>query len=275
MAEYIFSRNVKGFDKVTIVTGGTSGIGEGIAHVFTRVGAHVVICEPDATRGEAVARQISTDENGDCRFIRCDVRNPDEVKHLVEETVRIHGRLDCMINNAGWHPPHYPIDDFSVEDFKELLQLNLVGVFAGSKFSLPYLRQTKGALISTSSLVGHIGQEWAATYVATKGAVTALAKALAVDEARHGVRVFAVAPGAIDTPLVQSFIRAKPDPQASIDALNAYQWTGRMGTPEEVGEVCLFLASDSSSFLNGLEIPVSGGAELAYGAKYTPQGSAL
>jgi len=275
MAEIKFSKMIRGFDKVTIITGGTRGIGEGCARVFTRTGAPVVICEPDPEAGLAAARTISDEEKGDCRFIRCDVRNPEEIKGLIEKTVEMHGRLDCMINNAGWHPPHYPIDNFSVEDLKDLIQLNLVSVFAGCKYALPYLRQTHGCIINTSSLVGHIGQEWAATYVTTKGGVTALSKTLAVDEARNGVRVFAIAPGAIDTPLVQSFIQAAPDPQASLEAVESYQWTGRMGSPEEVGEVCLFLASDGASFLNGLEVIVSGGAELAYGYKLTKAGSAL
>ncbi|OGO33120.1 MAG: hypothetical protein A2Z16_16050 [Chloroflexi bacterium RBG_16_54_18] len=266
---------IHGFEKVTIVTGGTRGIGEGCARVFARAGAPVVICEPDQEIGRAVAKTISEEEKGDCRFVRCDVRNPDEIKNLIEETVKMFGRLDCLINNAGWHPPHYPIDKFSIEDLKDLLQLNLVSVFAGCKYALPYLRQTRGSIINISSLVGRIGQEWAATYVTTKGGVTALTKALAVDEARHGVRVFAVEPGAIDTPLLRSFIQAAKDPQASMDAVESYQWTGRIGTIEEVGEVCLFLASDSASFLNGNEVIVSSGAELAYGIKFTKQGSAL
>ncbi|HJW91587.1 MAG TPA: SDR family oxidoreductase [Anaerolineales bacterium] len=275
MTEKKFSKMIHGFEKVTIVTGGTRGIGEGCARVFARAGAPVVICEPDQEIGRAVAKTISEEEKGDCRFVRCDVRNPDEIKNLIEETVKMFGRLDCLINNAGWHPPHYPIDKFSIEDLKDLLQLNLVSVFAGCKYALPYLRQTRGSIINISSLVGRIGQEWAATYVTTKGGVTALTKALAVDEARHGVRVFAVEPGAIDTPLLRSFIQAAKDPQASMDAVESYQWTGRIGTIEEVGEVCLFLASDSASFLNGNEVIVSSGAELAYGIKFTKQGSAL
>ena len=275
MAEIKFSKMIRGFDKVTIITGGTRGIGEGCARVFTRAGAPVVICEPDQAAGLAAARTISEEEKGNCRFIRCDVRNPEEIKDLIEKTVEMYGRLDCMINNAGWHPQHYTIDNFSIQDLNDLLQLNLVSVFAGCKYALPYLRQTSGSIINTSSLVGQIGQEWAATYVTTKGGITALTKALAVDEARNGVRIFAIAPGAIDTPLLRSFIQAAPNPQASLDAVESYQWTGRIGTAEEVGEVCLFLASDSASFLNGIEVIVSGGAELAYGNKLTKQGSAL
>lgn len=275
MTDLKFSKMITGFDKVTIVTGGSMGIGEGCARTFVRAGAPVVICEPDQERGQAAAQRIAEEEGGVCKFIRCDVRDPDEIKNLVDETVKQFGRLDCLINNAGSHPPHYPIDGFSVQDFKDLLQLNLVSVFAGCKFAMPYLRQTHGAIINISSLVGSIGQEWAVTYVATKGGVTALTKALAVDEARNGVRIFAIAPGAVDTPLLRSFIQAAPDPQASQDAVNSYQWNGRVADTSEIGEVCLFLASDSASYLNGIEVIVSSGAELAYGFKLTKQGSAL
>ncbi|MDE3088916.1 MAG: SDR family oxidoreductase [Chloroflexota bacterium] len=249
------------------------GIGEGCARVFARAGAPVVVGARDAVRGEAVAKRISEEERGDCRFIPCDVTQPEQIKELIEETVRHFGRLDCLINNAGWHPPHYPIDDFSVEDFKNLLQLNLVSYFAACKYALPHLRKTKGSIINMSSLVGAMGQEWAATYVSTKGGITALSKALAVDEARNGVRVNAVLPGVIETPLLRSFIDSKPNPQAVQDALDSWQWTGRYGTMEEVGEACLFLASDGASFITGIELIISGGAELAYGAKLPKTGA--
>ncbi len=265
---------VKGFNKVVLVTGGTMGIGEGCARVFVRAGAPVAICARDAARGEAVARQISTEEGGDCRFIQCDVTQPEQIGALIEETVRQFGRLDCLINNAGWHPSHHPIDDFSVEDFKSVLQLNLVSYFAACKYALPHLRKTHGSIINMSSLVGTMGQEWATTYVSTKGGITALSKALAVDEARNGVRVNAVLPGVIETPLLRSFIDSKPNPQAVQEALDSWQWTGRYGTMEEVGEACLFLASDGASFITGVELIISGGAELAYGVKM-PKGDAV
>ncbi len=268
-----FSEVLRGFGKVTIVTGGTSGIGEACARAFARAGAPVVICEPDAARGEARAAQIAREEAGDCRFVPCDIRQPEQVRHLVEETVRLFGRLDCLVNNAGWHPPHYPIDDFSIEDFQSLLQLNLMGCYAGCKYALPYLRQTRGSIINISSLVGAVGQEHAVTYVATKGAITALTKALAVDESRHGVRVNAVSPGIIMTPLLQSFIDANSNPAQLQATLDASQWTGRIGTAAEVAEACLFLASDGASFITGVELPLTGGAELAYGVKLPKDGA--
>ncbi len=270
-----FSQSIKDFKKVTLVTGGTSGIGEGCARAFVRAGAPVVVCEPDQARGEAVAQHIAREECGDCRFVRCDVTQPEQVRHLVEATVEQFGRLDCLVNNAGWHPPHYAIDDFSVEDFQALLQLNLVSTFAGCKFALPYLRQTRGSIINISSLVADMGQEWAVTYVASKGGISALTKALAVDEARHGVRVNALAPGVIMTPLLRSFIDSKPNGPEVEEVLGSWQWTGRIGTAAEVAEAALFLASDGASFITGVILPITGGAELAYGTKSTKDGTKL
>ena len=262
------------FDKVTIITGGSRGIGEGCARVFVGAGAPVVICARGKEAGEALAAELTEHGPGQCHFEPCDVSQPDQIKHLVDITVERHGRLDCLINNAGWHPDHHAIDDFSIEDFEDLLRLNLVSYFAASKYALPHLRKTHGNIINISSLVGSMGQEWATTYVTTKGAITALTKALAVDEARHGVRVNSVAPGVIATPLHRSFIESKPDPQKVDDFINSWQWLGRVGTIEEVGYACLFFASDQAAFITGTELTLSGGAELAYGIKW-PKGGAI
>jgi len=257
----------KGFDKVTIVTGGTMGIGKAVARAFVKVGAKVVICGRNAEVGKAAAEELSK-EGGVCHYIQTDVREPDQLKNLIEETVKMFGRLDVLINNAGWHPPHHPIDEFSIQEFRDLLDLNLVSYFAASKFALPYLRKTQGCIINMSSLVGSMGQEWATTYVSTKGGITALTKALAVDEGRYGVRVNSIAPGVIETPLLRDFIDTKPNPQEIEDTLSGWQWLGRYGKADEVADACLFLASDGASFVTGIEIIISGGAELAYGTKF-------
>ena len=145
-------------------------------------------------------------------FVRCDVSKEKEVRALVDGTVARFGRIDCLINNAGWHPPHRPIDDFTAQDFRELLELNLVSLFVACQQALPYLRKTKGNIINLSSLVGSMGQIHATTYVATKGAITAFSKALAIDEAANGVRVNSVSPGNIWTPLWKQAVDASPDP---------------------------------------------------------------
>ena len=253
-------------DKVVIVTGGSKGIGEGCVRVFVEAGAKVVFCARKSAAGEALAREVTAKGPGEAHFVACDVSKIDDLRRLVDGTVQRFGRIDCLINNAGWHPPHKPIDDFSVEEFRELLDLNLVSIFAACKLALPHLRRTKGNIINLSSLVGTMGQIHATTYVATKGAITAFTKALAIDEAAHDVRVNSVSPGNIYTPLWQEAIDAAPDPAKCRADGEAAQVLGRMGTIEETGRLCLFLAAEAT-FTTGVDHIQSGGAELGYGRK--------
>src|SRR5207253_6878693 len=206
------------------------------------------------------------DGPGEAQFIRSDVSRVEEIQHLIDEAVARFGRIDCLINNAGWHPPHKPIDDFSIDEFRDLLDLNLVSIFAACKCALPHLRRTQGNIINLSSLVGSIGQLHASTYVATKGAITAFTKALAIDEAAHGVRVNSISPGNIYTPLWQSAIDAAGDPDQCRREGNEAQLLSRMGTIEEVGRLCLFIAVEAT-FTTGVDHIISGGAELAYAHK--------
>ena len=253
-------------DRVTVITGGSHGIGEGCVRTFVAAGSSVVFCARDEQVGAKVAEEVNAQGPGQTVFIRCDVSKTDEIRKLIKATIERYGRLDCLINNAGWHPPSQPIDDFSADDFRELLDLNLISVFAGCKYALPHLRRTQGNIINISSLVGAMGQLHGSTYVATKGAVTAFTKALAIDEAEHGVRVNSVSPGNIYTPLWQEAIDAAADPaQCRADA-EAAQLFGRMGTVEEVGRLCLFIAAEAT-FTTGVDHIISGGAEIGYGRK--------
>lgn len=253
-------------DKVVIVTGGSRGIGEGCSRVFTAAGATVIIASREEKVGAALAAELSQRGPGAAHFIMCDVTKIADIENLIAKTVSRAGRIDCLINNAGWHPPHKPIDEFSVQDFRELLDLNLVSVFAACKFALPYLRETRGNIINMSSLVCIMGQLYATTYVATKGAITSFTKALAIDEAAHGVRVNCVSPGNIYTPLWQEAIDAAPDPERWRADGEAAQLLGRMGTIEEAGKLCLFIAAEAT-FTTGVDHILSGGAELGYGRK--------
>ena len=253
-------------DKVVVVTGGSKGIGKGCAQAFVEAGAIVVLCARNESEGMAVATELNAAGPGRAQFLRCDVAKSDEIQRLIDDTVANFGRLDCLINNAGWHPPHKPIDEFSIQDFRDLIDLNLISIFTACKFALPHLRKTQGNIINLSSLVGVMGQLHATTYVATKGAITALTKALAIDEAKYGVRVNSVSPGNIYTPLWQEAIDAAPDPEKCRAEGEAAQLLGRMGTIEEVGKLCLFIAAEAT-FTTGVDHIVSGGAELGYGRK--------
>jgi NAD(P)-dependent dehydrogenase (short-subunit alcohol dehydrogenase family) len=257
-------------DKVVIVTGGSSGIGRGCAYGFVRAGARVVVCSNDEGGGAAVARDLQdlarAEGAGEAHFVYCDVTEEDDVRRLIETTVERFDRLDCLVNNAGWHPPHRPIEGFSVGEFRSLLELNLVSVFTACKLALPHLRRTRGNIINMSSLVAQVGQHYATTYVATKGAVTAFTKALALDEAAHGVRVNSISPGNIFTPLWQEAADATPDPERALAEGRAAQPVGRMGTAEEVGRLCVFIAAEAT-FTTGVDHIISGGAELGYANK--------
>jgi len=252
--------------KVVIVTGGTKGIGEGCVRAFVEAGSKVVFCARGEKGGQELARELNAKGPGEAAFVACDVSKPERVRALVEETVRRYGRIDCLVNNAGWHPPHKPIDDFTVQEFRELLDLNLVSMFVACQAALPHLRKSKGNIINMSSLVGIMGQLHATTYVTTKGGITAFSKALAVDEAAHDVRVNVVSPGNIFTPLWQEAIDAAPDPEKCRADGDAAQLLGRMGTIEETGRLCLFIAAEAT-FTTGVDHVQSGGAELAYGRK--------
>jgi len=253
-------------DKVVLVTGGSKGIGEGCVRVFVDAGSKVVFCSRGKDAGKAMEAEVNKKGPGEAYFVPCDVSKVDQIKSTVDATIAKYGRLDCLINNAGWHPPHKYIDDFSVEDFRSLLDLNLVSIFAACKFALPHLRKTKGNIINMSSLVAVMGQPGATTYVATKGGITSLTKALAIDEAAHGVRVNSVSPGNVYTPLWQEAIDAAPDPAKCRADGDAAQLVGRMGTIEETGKLCLFIAADAT-FTTGVDHILSGGAELSYGRK--------
>ncbi len=254
-------------DKVVIVTGGSKGIGLGCVKIFVQEGgSRVVFCSRHEPEGRAVEAEMNRAGPGTASFVRADVSRVADIEHVIDFTVAEFGRIDCLINNAGWHPPHRPIDDFSVEDFRSLLDLNLVSYFAACKLALPHLRTVKGNIINMSSLVGSMGQEGATTYVATKGGISALTKALAVDEAAHEVRVNAVSPGNIYTPLWQEAIDAALDPDRCRADGEAAQLLGRMGTIEEAGRLCLYLAAEAT-FTTGVDCILSGGAELAYGRK--------
>ena len=253
--------------KVAIITGGAKGIGEGCTRAFCGAGVHVVFSDYDEKGGVALAQELNAKGPGECHFELSDMRKEEDIRRVVENTLQRFGRLDTLVNNAGWHPPSLPIDDFSVKDFLDLLQLNLIAVFVGCKLALPHLRKTRGSIVNISSLVSQLGQEGATTYCATKGAVSAFTKALAIDEAKHGVRVNAILPGNIYTPMRVTSVDASPDPKGLHDWLERTQHLGRSGTIEEAGQTCLFLASEQASFITGLELILSGGAELGYGPK--------
>lgn len=237
--------------------------------VFFEAGGHVVLADRNEAAGVKLAEELNSRTSSAfnrVHFICVDVSKTPDLKRLVGEAVEKFGRLDCIVNNAGSHPPPLTIDDFSVEQMQDLMQLNFGSVFALCKFALPHLRNTQGNIINVSSLVGAMGQANAVTYAATKGATTAFTKALAIDEACHNVRVNSVSPGNIWTPLWKAGADAAKDPVAAKEAGERVQVLGRMGTTLEAGRLCLCIAADLT-FTTGVDHILSGGAEIGYGVK--------
>ncbi|XP_016852195.1 17-beta-hydroxysteroid dehydrogenase 14 [Anolis carolinensis] len=255
--------------KVVIVTGATRGIGEGIVREFVFQGAKVVFCAPECEekQGKAIEQELhDCGAAGEAHFQICDVRCEEAIQNLVAVTIEYYGCLDCLVNNVGVHPPYKTIDDFTAQEFRDIMEINTVSYFLASKYALPYLRKTKGNIVNISSIVNIIGDKLSLTYAATKGAVTAMTKALAIDESKHCVRVNCISPANIWTPLWGRLASETPDPAATIQQGKDAQLLGRMGTPAEIAKAALYLAADAT-FCTGFDLVLSGGAELGYGHK--------
>lgn len=249
--------------KVAVITGGSKGIGLGCGRVFAKHGCNVVL----AARGEEAGKQAEkevADLGGIAWFISTDVTQEADIEAAILAAVHRFGRLDCFVNNAGWHPSAMTIDETSLADFEHLLRLNLTSTFLGCKHAVPHLRKTRGSIINMSSEVALIGQAQAPAYVATKAGQIGLTRALALDLAKDGVRVNAVCPAGVLTPLMREWAESQYDPQAALALVDSWHPLGRMATIDEIGEVCAFLASDEAAFITGQVICPDGGAALGY-----------
>lgn len=241
--------------KTAIITGGAGGIGRAVALFFAREGANVVLADIDSEGGEETMHLI-TENGGAARFIKTDVSDSRQVKHLVETAVTTFGQLNILFNNAGIGHPAVRSVDLEEEDWDKVIGINLKGVFLGIKYAIPELSKAGGgAIINTSSLLGLKGQKYLAAYNASKAGVILLTKNAAVEYGKQNIRVNAIAPGVIDTKIID---RWKNDEKKwpIISRANAL---GRIGTPEEVANAVLFLASDEASFITGATLSVDGG----------------
>ena len=229
---------------------------------------NVVMAARRKEKGEAAAAELNAAGKGECTFFQCDVSDPDQVKALIDFAVEKYGRLDTMVNNAGYNPIHMDACDMSIESYQRVLATNLMGEFYGCKFAIPHLRKTKGSIINMSSILSKVGQEQTAGYSSTKGGINSMTQTIAIEEARHGVRVNAICPGHIMTEIVYKEMERVADPEAYLDRCNHYSWLGRGGQPEEVGTAALFLASSWASYITGVTLNVSGGMEFGTIPKY-------
>lgn len=251
-------------DRVVIVTGGSKGIGEGCSRVFCAEGGLVAILSRGKDAGEKLAAELTQTGPGRAVYFPCDVGQHEQLREAIEKTVAEFGRLDCLINNAGVHPPAFSLEETSIEQMEELMRINYLSTFAGAKYALPHLRKTQGTIINMSSMTAVLGQEHSTAYCATKGAQVSFTKSLAIELGPAGVRVNAILPSNIDTPLMRDWAATLPDPNSALERVSKLQVFGRMGTIEEMGRIALFLATDDSSFLTGQAIEAEGGASLDY-----------
>jgi len=242
--------------KVVLVTGGTSGIGQATALAFAKEGAKVVLSGRREKEGLAVVEEIRK-ASGTAHFVQADVAKEADVKRLVDETVAKFGRLDVAFNNAGIESMG-PITEVSEAEYRRVFDINVWGVLASMKYEIPTMLKTGGgAIINTSSIAGHIGMGGVSVYIASKHAVEGLTKSAALEYAKQGVRVTAVAPAGIVTEMYERFTGGEDTEQGK--AFAAMHPVGRVGRSEEVAAAVLYLASDAAKFTTGISLPVDGG----------------
>ena len=244
--------------RVAIVTGGALGIGKGAAECLSRAGAAVMIVDVQEKAGNHAARDLRG-TNTEVDFTRADIACAEEVGKAVDETVRRFGTIDVLVNNAGIQTFGGPVD--TTEDvWDRTMNVNLKGHWLMSKAVLPHLlKKGKGAIVNVSSVQGLASQINVLAYATSKHAMIGLTRSMAVDLAPAGVRVNCVCPGTVDTPMIRWIIDQDKDPRRLERTLNKMHPIGRIGTPREIGEVILFLASDRASFMTGSIVTVDGG----------------
>jgi NAD(P)-dependent dehydrogenase (short-subunit alcohol dehydrogenase family) len=247
-------------DKVVFITGAASGIGRECALACARAGASVAIADIDLAQARKTAAEI-----GDAAMaIACDVSDAASVELAMATAIERFGRIDALHNNAGLSTPSKTLEETSEAEWDRIMSVNLKGVFWTTRAALPALKLSKGAILNTASMVGTIGQANHAAYVASKGALIALTKAMALDYARFGIRVNAISPAGVWTPMLEQWAAEQPDPGAIRNYLDRIHALGYCPHGDVVAGAAVFLLSDQSRFITGCVLPVSGGAELGY-----------
>lgn len=233
---------------VAVITGGSTGIGRATAEKYLEYGADVVIANRSSDAGQATAEELG------CDFVQCDVADYDQVQALVEATVEDYGRLDVMVNNAGIGRVG-TVEEMALDDWHDVMRINLNGVMHGTRAALPHLKESEGSIVNIASIYGLVAGPSATAYAAAKGAIVNFTRSVAVDYAKQNVRVNSICPGFVETPMT--------DPAFGEEEFYEYVHgqtpMGRVAQPEEIAGLAMFLASDEASYITGANIPVDGG----------------
>jgi meso-butanediol dehydrogenase/(S,S)-butanediol dehydrogenase/diacetyl reductase len=246
--------------KVIFLTGGSMGIGFECAKAYATAGAKVVIVASSGGQLEQTAKQLGGEHLG----IVCDVSNVSDVESAIHQAIEKYGRIDAIHNNAGIATPSKPLHETSDEEWHRLMDVNLKSVLFTTRCGFEELKKSRGCVLNTSSLMGEIGQENHAAYTATKGAMNALTKSMALDYAPYKIRVNAVLPADVWTPMLRKWQEEQLNPASIEKYLDSIHPLGYCPDGEVIADACVFLLSDKARFITGAILPVSGGAELGY-----------
>lgn len=246
-------KNLK--DKVVLITGGASGLGAAAAKRFNEEGAKVVIADIKEEEGRKLA-----DELGEASFIRTNVTNVEDVKASIKFTVDKYGSLDVLFNNAGIDGDQKPTAESTLDNWKKVIDIDLNGAFYFLKYALEQMKkQESGVIINSSSTAGLVGFENIAPYTAAKGALVQLTKSTAMEYAKYGIRVNAIAPSVVKTDLVEHFIASSENPEATEEQFSNLNPMPGWIQPEDVASAVAFLASDDARYITGHTLPIDGG----------------
>jgi NAD(P)-dependent dehydrogenase (short-subunit alcohol dehydrogenase family) len=246
--------------QVILLTGGAGGIGRECASAYVREGAAVAVLDRDGERAAQAAAELGSD----CLAVQADVGEGPEVEGAIQRVLTYYGKLDAVHNNAGIASPSKPLDETLENEWDELMRVNLKSVLWTTRSSLGALIASKGSILNTASMVGLIGQDNHAAYSASKGALIALTRAMAIDYARKGIRVNAICPAGVWTPMLEKWCSEQPDPAHIRQYLDDIHLLGACPHGDVIADAAVFLLSQRARFITGCILPVSGGAELGY-----------